>query len=51
MWPLTAECKQCGVRFADAVIGKGMEDHPDMPSRQNRKANQDIERVEPDLLV
>ncbi|KAG6873743.1 hypothetical protein C0995_011562 [Termitomyces sp. Mi166 len=42
---LTAQCKQCGVRFADSVIGKKrMEDHLDMHFRQNRKANQNVGR-------
>ncbi|KAG6821614.1 hypothetical protein H0H93_000123 [Arthromyces matolae] len=42
---LTAQCKQCGVRFADSVVGKKrMEDHLDMHFRQNRKANQNIGR-------
>ncbi|KAF8897640.1 hypothetical protein BD779DRAFT_1491908 [Infundibulicybe gibba] len=42
---LSAQCKQCGVRFADTVIGKkNMEDHLDMHFRQNRKANQNIGR-------
>ncbi|KAG5639262.1 hypothetical protein H0H81_004923 [Sphagnurus paluster] len=34
---LTAQCKQCGIRFADTIIGKkNMEDHLDMHFRQNR---------------
>ncbi|KAF8238784.1 hypothetical protein L208DRAFT_1387086 [Tricholoma matsutake] len=42
---LTAQCKQCGIRFADTVVGKkNMEDHLDMHFRQNRKANQNIGR-------
>jgi len=42
---LTAQCKQCGIRFADTIIGKkNMEDHLDMHFRQNRKANQNIGR-------
>ncbi|GLB33916.1 putative RPR [Lyophyllum shimeji] len=42
---LTAQCKQCGIRFADTIIGKKhMEDHLDMHFRQNRKANQNIGR-------
>ncbi|KAH0587693.1 hypothetical protein J132_00504 [Termitomyces sp. J132] len=42
---LTAQCKQCGVRFADSVIGKKrMEDHLDMHFRQNRKASQNVGR-------
>ncbi|KAF5388310.1 hypothetical protein D9615_000505 [Tricholomella constricta] len=42
---LAAQCKQCGIRFADTIIGKkNMEDHLDMHFRQNRKANQNIGR-------
>ncbi|KAG6856339.1 hypothetical protein H0H87_005457 [Tephrocybe sp. NHM501043] len=42
---LAAQCKQCGVRFADTVIGKKhMENHLDMHFRQNRKANQNVGR-------
>ncbi|KAG6831134.1 hypothetical protein H0H92_012559 [Tricholoma furcatifolium] len=42
---LAAQCKQCGVRFADTVIGKKhMDDHLDMHFRQNRKANLNIGR-------
>ncbi|KAF9464447.1 hypothetical protein BDZ94DRAFT_1289358 [Collybia nuda] len=42
---LTAQCKQCGIRFADTVVGKkDMENHLDMHFRQNRKANQNIGR-------
>jgi pre-mRNA cleavage complex 2 protein Pcf11 len=42
---LPAQCKQCGVRFADNSLGKRkMEDHLDMHFRQNRKANQNIGR-------
>jgi len=42
---LTAQCKQCGIRFADTIIGKkNMEDHLDMHFRQNRKANQNVGR-------
>ncbi|KAF8076506.1 hypothetical protein FPV67DRAFT_1471833 [Lyophyllum atratum] len=42
---LTAQCKQCGIRFADTITGKKtMEDHLDMHFRQNRKANQNIGR-------
>lgn len=42
---LTAQCKQCGIRFADTIHGKkDMEDHLDMHFRQNRKANQNIRR-------
>lgn len=42
---LAAQCKQCGIRFADTSVGKKkMEDHLDMHFRQNRKANQNIGR-------
>jgi hypothetical protein len=42
---LAAQCKQCGIRFADDSLGKRkMEDHLDMHFRQNRKANQNIGR-------
>ncbi|KAG6869287.1 hypothetical protein C0993_000040 [Termitomyces sp. T159_Od127] len=42
---LSAQCKQCGVRFADSVFGKrNMEDHLDMHFRQNRKASQNVGR-------
>jgi len=42
---LPAQCKQCGIRFADSVVGKkAQEDHLDMHFRQNRKANQNIGR-------
>ncbi|KAG6854830.1 hypothetical protein C0991_012020 [Blastosporella zonata] len=42
---LDAQCKQCGVRFADTIIGKKhMENHLDMHFRQNRKANQNVGR-------
>ncbi|KAJ7129554.1 hypothetical protein C8R44DRAFT_777064 [Mycena epipterygia] len=42
---LAAQCKQCGLRFPDTVIGKKrMEDHLDMHFKQNRKANQNIGR-------
>ncbi|RDB22818.1 Uncharacterized protein C4G9.04c [Hypsizygus marmoreus] len=42
---LSAQCKQCGIRFADTIIGKkSMEDHLDMHFRQNRKANQNVGR-------
>ncbi|KAK2466292.1 hypothetical protein APHAL10511_001934 [Amanita phalloides] len=41
----TAQCKQCGIRFADNVAGKKkMEDHLDMHFRQNRKATQNLGR-------
>lgn len=42
---LSAQCKQCGIRFADSIVGKkAQEDHLDMHFRQNRKANQNIGR-------
>ncbi|KAF8621585.1 hypothetical protein AX15_007610 [Amanita polypyramis BW_CC] len=42
---LTTQCKQCGVRFADIIIGKKMmEGHLDMHFRQNRKATQNVGR-------
>lgn len=42
---LAAQCKQCGIRFVDSVVGKkAMEEHLDMHFRQNRKANQNIGR-------
>lgn len=41
----TSQCKQCGVRFSDTVIGKKrMDDHLDMHFRQNRKATQNVGR-------
>jgi pre-mRNA cleavage complex 2 protein Pcf11 len=42
---LSAQCKQCGIRFADTIVGKkNMEDHLDMHFRQNRKASQNVGR-------
>lgn len=42
---MPAQCKQCGIRFADNLLGKKMiEDHLDMHFRQNRKANQNVGR-------
>ncbi|KAH7914222.1 hypothetical protein BJ138DRAFT_1177497 [Hygrophoropsis aurantiaca] len=42
---LSVQCKQCGVRFSDDVMGrKDMESHLDMHFRQNRKANQNLGR-------
>lgn len=39
------QCKQCGVRFADTPLGKkNQDDHLDMHFRQNRKANENIDR-------
>jgi len=42
---LSSQCKQCGIRFPDTILGKKtMDDHLDMHFRQNRKANQNIGR-------
>lgn len=42
---LAAQCKQCGIRFADTAVGKkSMDNHLDMHFRQNRKANQNVGR-------
>ncbi|KIL68074.1 hypothetical protein M378DRAFT_158585 [Amanita muscaria Koide BX008] len=42
---LSLQCKQCGLRFADTVVGKKrMEEHLDMHFRQNRKATQNVGR-------
>ncbi|ESK94422.1 putative pre-mrna cleavage factor cfi subunit [Moniliophthora roreri MCA 2997] len=42
---LSAQCKQCGIRFPDTTNGKkDLQDHLDMHFRQNLKANQNIGR-------
>lgn len=42
---LPVQCKQCGVRFADSVLGKkNMQEHLDMHFRQNRKAQENAGR-------
>ncbi|KAF9008966.1 hypothetical protein BDQ17DRAFT_90529 [Cyathus striatus] len=42
---LSAQCKQCGIRFPDSAAGKKtLDDHLDMHFRQNRKATQNIGR-------
>jgi pre-mRNA cleavage complex 2 protein Pcf11 len=42
---LASQCKQCGMRFHDSVVGKQkMQDHLDMHFRQNRKASQNFGR-------
>ncbi|EIM88315.1 uncharacterized protein STEHIDRAFT_167626 [Stereum hirsutum FP-91666 SS1] len=42
---LPVQCKQCGVRFADSVMGKkNMQEHLDMHFKQNRKANESVGR-------
>lgn len=42
---LSAQCKQCGIRFADIPAGKeSLQSHLDMHFRQNRKANQNLGR-------
>ncbi|KAF9476504.1 hypothetical protein BDN70DRAFT_882335 [Pholiota conissans] len=39
------QCRQCGLRFADTALGKKNQDnHLDMHFRQNRKANENIDR-------
>ncbi|KAF8165246.1 hypothetical protein B0H34DRAFT_688435 [Crassisporium funariophilum] len=42
---LDLQCKQCGIRFPDTILGKkNLEGHLDMHFRQNRKANQNMGR-------
>lgn len=42
---LPAQCKQCGMRFPDSVLGKkNMQEHLDMHFRQNRKQQENVSR-------